>query len=257
MSSSACAIGGCRRREGIRMTQAVHLSLQNLIAAPWGPIEEENRQALGDGWELAETFVSLHAEAAMRISAAAGPTPSNSDQATILLACHGMNLFVATMGLIVRGLFDVSAHLMRGLMDTWSLLYACASRDELAARYLNATLKASEARQLLVDDLRSREQALGDDYESRLKDDADAANDLAHVKLLHGDKLVTVEEGRITPVAGGRIDRGEARTQSKPALETERWLLVSLKAFRKNALSEAWASRFDETTSRFVHHMRS
>ena len=239
------------------MPQAVQLSLQNLIAPSWGPIEEENRQALGDGWELAETFASLHAEAARRISKAAGTTPSNSDQATILLVCHGMNLFVETMGLIVRGLFDVSAHLLRGLMDTQSLLYACASRDELAARYLNSSLKASETRRLLVADLRSQDKALADDFESRLKDDAHAANDLAHVRLLHGYKLVNIHDGRITPVAGGRIERDEAHGQSKPALEAERWLLVSLRAFRKTAVGEHWIRRFDETTSRFVSHMRS
>jgi hypothetical protein len=227
------------------------------VSPKWGSLEEANRGALGDGWELAESYFSLHVSAARRVSAAAGRSPAHSDQATILLTCHGLNLFTECTSLIVRGLFDVSAYLLRPMMDNQSLLFACASREELAERYLNDDLKASEARKLLIAYLRRADSALADETDLQLKDDADAANDLSHVGLIHADKLIRVDANGLTPVGGGMTDPREARNQSKVSLLQEHQLLVSLKAFRKSALGEEWLQDFDKTSLLFHEHMKS
>lgn len=238
--------------------EAPRLSLQDLVVTSWGSREEHHRRSLGDGWPLAEDYVALHTEALRKISKAAGSSPSQSDQATILLSCHGLNLFIETMGLVVRGLFDVSAHLLRPLMDTQSLVFACALQEDLAARYLGtgASLKASEARKLFVAYVRGDDDVLANDIDRIFRDDADAANDLAHVKLLHGNKLTKVEGGSVTPVAWGISDPAEAVRQSQAALSQEHGLLVSLKAFRTDVVGQQWIKEFDGMDPRLVKHMK-
>ena len=235
------------------------LSLRDLVVKEWGSREEEHRRSLGDGWTLAEEYVALHVEATRKISKAAGSSPSQSDQATILLLGHGLNLFMETMGLLVRGLFDVSVHLLRGLMDTQSLVYACASREVFGARYMEEEgepLKGAEARKLFVADVRSQDDALANDLNRILSDDADAANDLAHVKLLHGDKLSIVEAGKVTPISWGIADAAEAVRQSQAALSQEHSLLVSLKAFRTEVVGQQWIKELDGKDARLVEHMK-
>ncbi|MCH8009895.1 MAG: hypothetical protein IIC91_13635 [Chloroflexi bacterium] len=235
------------------------LSLQDLVVTSWGSREEDHKRSLGDGWPLAEDYVALHTEAMRKISKAAGSSPSQSDQATILLGCHGLNLFIETMGLLVRGLFDVSAQLLRPLMDTQSLVYACARGEDLASRYLEEEgkpLKAAEARKLFVAHVRSEDDALANDLDRILSDDADAANDLAHVKRLHGDKLSMVEAGKVTPTAWGMTDPGEAVRQSQAAISQEHGLLVSLKAFRTEVVGQRWIKELDGMDTRLVKHMK-
>ena len=235
----------------------VSISLKSLVAPRWGSREEENRHNLGDGWDLAEQIATLHLEAVKRISPTTVGSPSRSDEATFLLACHGLNLFMEIMVLIVRGLFDVSAHLMRGMMDASSLVYACSYREDLADKYMTGDYKASEARKLLVADLRSQDAALAEDIDRQLADDADAANNLSHVSSLHADKLVAIESGRITPFIWGSIDREEARRQSRAALYSEHWLLVPLKAFRGGAVGQTWIDQFDGLNNRLHKYIKS
>ncbi len=235
------------------------LSLQDLVITSWGSLEEEHRRSLGDSWALAEEYLALHAEATRKISMAAGISPSQSDQATILLLGHGLNLFVETMGLLVKGLFDVSAHLLRPLMETQSLVYACAGREDFAARLMEEEgepLKAAGARKLFVAHVRTEDEDLADDLDRILSDDADAANDLSHVKLLHGDKPTKVEAGKVTPVAWGIRDPAEAVRQSQAALSQEHRLLVSLKAFRAQVVGQQWIKELDGMDIRLVKHMK-
>ena len=118
-------------------------------------------------------------------------------------------------------------------------------------------LKVAEARKLFVADVRSEDDALANDLDRILNDDADAANDLAHVKLLHGDKLTNREGRSVTPVAWGRTDPAEARRQSQAALSQEHRLLVSLKAFRTEVVGQQWIKKLDGTGARLVKHMKS
>ncbi len=202
----------------------------------------------------------MHAEATRKISKAAGISPSQSDQATVLLLGHGLNLFVETMGLIVRGVFDVSAHLLRPLMETQSLVYACAGREDFAARLMEEEgepLKAAEARKLFVAHVRTEDEDLANDLDRIFSDDADAANDLAHVNLLHGDKLSSLEGRKVTPVFWGITDPAEAVRQSQAVLSQEHTLLVSLKAFRAQVVGRQWIRRLDATDARLVKHVKS
>jgi hypothetical protein len=127
----------------------------------------------------------------------------------------------------------------------------------MAERYLNDDLKASEARRLLITDLRSADSVLADETDLRLRDDAGAANDLAHVGLIHADKLVRTDATGITPICGGMTDRREAHNQSQVLLLQEHGLLVILKAFRGAALGQDWVEDFDKTSPRFHQHMRA
>jgi hypothetical protein len=222
--------------------------------ANWPLGNEENRGAIGEGWAIAEEFLRLHTRGLQHISRAAGRTPSVSDKAVILLGAHGLNLYITTLKLIVGGLFDVASHLLRGLLDCQSLLYATAKNEESAAKFMlkPGELKASDARKVMINDLRSAgEDELADDIEARYLQEAKAANSLSHVSVIHADKLVEIKGKSITPIGGGVAAAGEARLLWLATLEQESWTLSWLRAFRASSLDSIWKAEREAVNNRF------
>jgi hypothetical protein len=225
----------------------------------WPVGHKENRDALGDGWAIAEEFLRLHTRGLQHISRAAGAKPSESDKAMILLGTHGLNLYITALGLIVGGLFDVASHLARGLLDCQSLLYATARDEALGAKFMAGPerLKASEGRKVMINDLRNAgEDQLANDIETRYQEEAKAANSLAHVSVVHADKLVKMSANSLTPVAGGLAAGEEARRLWLVALEQELWMLGWLRAFRSSSLDSDWIAQYEATKSRFHEWFR-
>jgi hypothetical protein len=228
------------------------IRLDNVVGR-WPISVEENRKALGDGWAVAEEFLRLHARGLQQISRAAGATPCESDKTLMLLGAHGLNLYITTVRLIVGGLFDVAAYLLRASFDCQTLLYATGRDEEVAKRFAAGDLKASQARKRLVADLRQGGQAeLAQQISTRFEEEAKAANDLSHLKLIHLDKLIEVGDSSITPVVGGRADSKECLNFWKAALEHEHWILSWFLAFRKPALDSDWIRQYETVRARFL-----
>lgn len=228
--------------------------LRHLIMGEWDATAEGNCNALGDGWDIAEKFSRLHARALQQISRVAQSKPSQSDKAVILLGGHGLNLYLTILGLSVRGLCDVASHLVRGLLDSQSLLYATAKDQGWAAKFMagQEELKASEARRVMIDDLREGGQdQLANDIEGRYKEEAKAANSLAHVSVIHADKLLKMGASSLTPVVGGLADSEESRRFWLTTLEQEFWMLSWLRALRRSSLDSDWIAQYEATKNRF------
>ena len=236
------------------MTDRPRISLEQLVTG-WDETATEHRRALGDGWPIAREFLQLHGEAVEAVSKVSGNTPNVSDEAVILLGCHGFNICVGAVALIVRGQFDVVSYLMRGLIDCWSLLWGVGVIPDLADRFLSDRLSGAETRQLLVKLIEERggdDAEIADELNQRLKGDADASNSLSHVSSVHADKLVTIENGSITPQLGGHVDSEQARLLMAGVLEQEHWMLTALHAVRPQALRAGWQERFRGTTDRWL-----
>ena len=235
------------------MTELSQIRLEHTLRG-WPLVNQENREAIGDGWAVAEQFLRLHAQGLQHISRVAGATPSESDKAVILLGTHGLNLYMTALRLIVGGLFDVASHLFRGLLDCQSLLYVTAKDEEAAAKFMlePENLRASESRKVMIDDLRNAgEDQLANDIEARYQQEAKAANSLSHVSVLHADKLVRMKANSVTPIAGGVAAPGEARLLWLVALEQESWMLSWLRAFRSSSLDSDWVVQYEAAKGRF------
>jgi hypothetical protein len=235
------------------MTELGEIRLDHTLRG-WPLGNQENREAIGDGWALAEEFLRLHTRGLQHISRAAGAKPSESDKAVILLGAHGLNLYITTLGLIVGGLFDVASHLFRGLLDCQSLLYVTAKDEEAAAKFMTAPekLKASESRKVMINDLRNAGQdQLANDIEAKYQEESKAANSLAHVNVVHADKLVQMKANSVTPIAGGLAAPEEARRFWLVALEQESWMLTWLRAFRFSSSDSGWVVQYETAKDRF------
>jgi len=227
------------------------INLRKLIGR-WTTVTETHRQALGDGWDIAENLVWLHTSALQRISRATGANPSESDKATILLGAHTLNVYIEVLSLIVRGLFDVASYLLRGSFDCQSLVYAVAKYEAQAEKFGRGKLKASAARKLHVKDLRAAsETTLANKIDDRNKAEAKAANVLAHASVTHVDKIIELSGTEITPVITGREDSSECLNFWKVALEHEDSTLGWLHAFRNQVLGPAWKKTYLVTNGRF------
>lgn len=216
------------------------INLRKLVGR-WTLVTEAHRQALGDGWDIAENLVWLHTSALQRISRAAGSNPSESDKATILLGAHALNLCVETLSLTVRGLFDVASYMLRASFDCQALVYAVAKDEALARKFGKGKLEASAARRLHVRDLRAAgETALANEIDARNKAEAKAANVLTHANVTHVDKIIELGGTTMTPVVAGREDSSECLKFWKAALEHEDLTLSWFHAFRNQALGSDW-----------------
>jgi hypothetical protein len=220
-----------------------HVQLRARIAG-WPRVAESNVRDLGEGWQLAEEVADLHGLAVQRLSNAAGRTPNAQDESLMLLGTHGLNMFIGASELICKGQFDVASHLMRGIFDCESLLYAVASGAERADRFMNGDLRSHEGRRLVVDAIRSADPELASFMDGRFKDEFDAANEMSHVNLTHVDKLLQRDGDSIMPVVGGRPDRDLARRMFGAVLEHEHWHLTWFAAFRRDVVGEDWYTRY-------------
>ena len=110
------------------------------LATYWSDVAEQNKAALGDGWTLADEFVRLHLVGTDALLRATQGKMTASDEASIMLLCQGADLFSAITIDIARGWFGVSALLMRAMLDTQSLFYACASQEDLARLFLKGII---------------------------------------------------------------------------------------------------------------------
>lgn len=235
------------------MTDELSQIRLDYVVERWSISVEENRKALGDGWAIAEEFLRLHVRGLQQISSAAGATPSESDKAVIHLGVHGLNLYITTVRLIVGGLFDVAAYLLRASFDCQSLLYATGCDEELAKRFAAGGLKASQARKRLVADLRRGGKAeIADQINTRFCEEMKAANELSHLNLGHLDKLIEVAGSSARPVVGGRADSEECRRFWVTTLEEEFWLLSWFCALRGTVLESDWVARYESARNHFV-----
>lgn len=233
------------------------MSTANLkwYATHWSQIAEANCQALGSGWALADELVQLSLLAAERLAENvkkdfAQGSLSASDEATLGLLCHGTNLFTSLMTDIVKGLWDVSSLLMRGMFDVQSLAYACASREEKAREFLDGKLDASACRILLVNDLKQRKSSLASMVDERFIQENWIANSLAHVKVLHTAKTRATSTEVIIPTAWGRYEPMEALAQCQMAIRYENLQLSWVAAFKNDVVGPDWIARFTQLASR-------
>jgi hypothetical protein len=232
-----------------------HFSLKETLAR-WPGLAEENIQALGAGWVLAEQLAKLHALAIQSVSTKAGSHPSQQEQAILLLSAHGLNLFLDFLGLVARGRFDVASHLLRAILDCQSLVFAVSSSEEGAAEFHDGKLRGAQGRKRVVELLREAEPALADFLDKRFKDDSGAANELSHVGLSHVDKILELKGNRLEPILGGRVDAELARQMVGAALEHEHWHLTWFGAFWSEAVGEDWRSGFAGLRDEFREWMR-
>ena len=231
------------------------LNLKSTVSM-WPPHAEQNIADLGEGWRLADKMADLHSLALQRISRAAGRNPERQDEGVLLLGTHGLNLFIATMGLIAKGQFDVVSHLLRAGFDCQSLAFAVGSRADLAEKFFAGDLRSAECRKLVVVTIRAVDSELADFIDSRYRDEFDAANELSHVSLTHVDKILDRQGDTLTPIVGGRIDADLARNMAGVALENEYWHLVWFKAFRSSTLGQDWVDELSAIQGPFRGWMK-
>ncbi len=189
-------------------------------------------------------MVNLHLGALELVSSSIPRDQPQSHQALVLLASHGINLFTAALSITVRGQFDISGYLLRGLFDCSALLYATASKEERAEKFFANELLASQARKLMVHDLSRQNAPFGNDLSIKFLHDSKAANQLTHAGLINLEKLVERTDEAVTPVVGGRADPRQTVLLTKAAVEYEYLMLLLFRAFRESALGADWLSRF-------------
>jgi hypothetical protein len=171
----------------------------------------------------------------------------------MLVHVHGLNLFLAAMTHISKGQFDVAPYLLRAVFDCQSLALAVGLRDDMALRFLeHKEIRASEARQLAVDVVRTHSSELAESINSNYKQEFQAANELSHLGLRHIDKLLEVRDGILYPIVGGRPDGSEAVVLTRAVLLSEHMLLAWTKAFHEGLLGDDWLCRFESTTPRLT-----
>ena len=208
-------------------------NLQKLMVG-WPKIAESHKNALGEGRGIGEELARLHASALQQISRNAGQDPTKSDKAIIRLGCHGFNLYVSALSLITRGLFDVASHLMRGLFDCQALVYATGSSEDLAKRFGDGSLAASDARKILIEILNAAGEAeTAERFERKYKEEREASNSLAHVSMIHAEKVLEVTGDAATPMLLGRFDEAECRNFWLISLEQEFWTVTWFYALRR------------------------
>jgi hypothetical protein len=220
--------------------------------APARPIWNQNREALGVGWEIAKRFCDLHLDGLEALSKSRGRNPSVQDQSLLLLGAHGFNVFAAALRLVTQGEFDVAAYLLRTILDAQAQFYAVMRKEDFGERFMNDELKASTARRFLVEDLRTNgHDELATFINDRWGADADAANSLSHSCSVHSDKLVAVDGDSLTPFLCGLADGEEARMMVLAAMEYEHWFLGWIKSLLKDVLPPEWHECYDETQQMF------
>ncbi len=211
-------------------------------------IATQHREALGEGWLIAEEFLGLHLEALTRISRSAGRDPGISTQLRLGIGGHSANLFFTILDLLAKGLFDVAVHLHRGLFDCHSLLEVVGD-TALANQFDAGNLRPSDARKMALALLRENGYGeLADDAERILLQEKEIVDDLAHVKAYH--LILTQSRGvsSVTPTALGRFDARYCQEQWLATLRNELLILTILGAA---ACDEDWNTRLAAAKARF------
>lgn len=223
------------------------------LLTDWTPTAEENRRESADGWSLSEDMFRLHLGAIKSVSRKAAATPSPTDQALILVGTHGLNVFSALVGLVFRGQFDVAAHLIRPMFDLPFLILGVGSDEEIASRFMEGDeLHASDVRRQVIRVLEeANENELAGSVDNILRRNAQAANTLSHVNLVHGDKLVQLKGEAVQPIVGGRVDRGELRRMLSAVLLSEQLALQYVPIARPPATDEDWRTNLDAAVDQF------
>lgn len=218
------------------------------IIAVWPALADNHKASLKEGWDVAEEFWRLHLEALTRISRAIGRQPSVSERSLLSLGCHAVNLYTALLGLTVKGMFDVAAHLVRGMFDCPALLQVV--RDgRLAAKFEEGKLKPSDARIIVLKALREGGQkALADEVEAILLQEKDLVDNLAHVKNLHLTYTQDWNTGSVIPSALGRFDPDLCGLLWRGTLREELRVLTALGGSK---LGEDWDDRLEKARLRF------
>jgi len=192
-------------------TQSAALKLDQLLMPVWGDVQKANRLRLGDGWSIAEDFLNLHRQGLEMVAATSGQDGGTREGATLLLGIQGFRLYSRILAETINGYFDVAALLMRPLFDIQAMLYAVAIHEDKAQAYVDDRLTGSAARKLLVTDIRGgSDHDLTQFLDERWRNDADAANALAHPNLTHASKVLTREEDDdVKPHVFGHVDSVE------------------------------------------------
>lgn len=241
------------------MNDRPSIRLDDLVTG-WNETATEHRAALGDGWNLASTFLQLHGDAITRFSVGIGETPTEREQAAVLLAVHGYNLYVAVLGLIVRGQFDAAAYLMRPLLEMWVLFVAAARHDDIASKYLAGQLSTKDALKRNKTELANQPEdgaELSRDLDRTFRDEWKATSSISHVGIVHAAKLVVRADNVITPTVGGHVDREEAVRLCRAAHLQERRLLGFARGIFSPVLDADWNARYEKTASRYQEWMRA
>lgn len=191
---------------------------------------EANRAAIGDAWPIASNFAEFHYDLLRRLSRAAGSSPTDAEQAVLLLGTHGLNVLSSAIGGTLRGEFDTTLYFVRAHFDTASFLLVCSHDTELARRWRHDELDASDARKRFVTALRDgAERDLADTVDRILRTDADAANEAAHVGLTHANKLLRTEsDGNVRPIVGGQVNADAAKSNMEAFLGLELHVVTAL-----------------------------
>lgn len=235
-----------------RREEVTGIRLEDFVTG-WNETAEAHRNSDPRRWALCDQFARLHTDAAAVIARQAGPYPSRSDKAVLLLTVHAMNVYGTLVGLVARGQFDVALYLYRGLADAGALAYGCGLHPDLGAHWDSGHLKASTARRRAVADLRKDgESELADAIEDRFLRDATAMNELAHVKRLHGGKLIHRKPDGIEPTLGGHRDDRQYADTMLAVLDQEYWCLTFIGAARKGWLTDDWTRRYVRARAAYV-----
>ena len=222
-----------------------------------GEVTAVKRDALGDAWQQGKELALLHRDAITRLSDEAGPTPNPADEPALLLATHGWNVFVTSMGQIVNGQFDVASYLVRPPFDIGSLLLICSNSEERAVQFQNAKFRAGDARKDMVEFLREGEPQLGEDIDEILREDATATHELSHAGWIHFDKMVETRREGIHPVLGGRPDGEESMRLASVMLLLEVRLVRWLRLGRGELLPAFWHASCDRLEPQLLSWVRA
>jgi len=237
------------------MTNEFETTFEALVAG-WNATADANRASVGQGWEVAEVFARLHFRALKAISRSAGAHPDDTHTAGLLAGTHSLNLLLGIVDLVMRGQHDVAGHLLRGVMDAQSLLFAVLADPTDASEYLGRGIKASDARMKIVQTLRGAgAHAEADDVNDRFLTEYGAANTLAHAGAVHAEKVLERSDGSITPIVGGRADARESVLMLAAALDQEFWALTWFAQFQRPSLDEydePWSDDFERARTQFA-----
>lgn len=227
------------------------------------PVSADHRSAMADFLPAARAAVEVHASAAVAASMA-GFVASKRDEALMLLSCHTLNLFLEFVGCVMRGRFDAASYLARPIHDAASLLrYASGDEEAASALLRGRKVPASTARIAMVKELRSPPglqlgKELADEIDRFESDNADAANHLAHLNLVHLDKLVEASgDDRLRATIGGRVDPSEAARLLSVAVYCELLSLTALRTRVSTRFGDQWTADCEEAISRLEAWMRS
>lgn len=238
------------------MTETPSTTLQELLTG-WNERAGAHRDAVGQGWPIAEDFLRLHGDALIAFSKQVGSSPNEREQAALLVSTHGYNLYVGALASILRGQFDVAAYQLRPLLEAWVVFVAVARDEDFARRFLSHQLGTQDAWKRTRQELQKVEAELTQALDKTFREEWSVTNDLAHVSALHVDRLVERAGRSITPHAGGLLDREQAVALWQGATLQYARLLIYQRGTFSPVLSSEWQRQFEDAYTRYQVWMRA